>query len=294
MKGKRMISYKTVVGAFCATLLTFSTANAQDPLKLHIASQPNSIMFRLSVIVAEELNQRGWNVDLKSLSNCALTKSTYETTNEPIMTFIGNEWHILPSDPCYMEVTPLKEIVSVPLTAPYFMCVRKDSNLTADDILSGKKDLSFAITPDPLLKMVFDSLKTSVKTDRYKPIVYKNSGFAVNAFIAEEIDVYIGTAGKEVMKNHNAKCFFNTGLTDLENTKSLAKVLKTNINLQLIPYYIAKNLSEEKMNKLRNDMKEITSSEKWIKTSFRYHNLQFTNLEEARNFILEAIKNNKN
>jgi hypothetical protein len=265
---------------------------ANQPLKLHIPGSANGITFRLSSIVKDGLEQRGWTVDLKALGNCLLAKNLADTTTEPFMTYWGNDQNIDPNDKCYLPVPKPDQMVRAFAASPYYLCVREDSKISAQDILSGKDELKLTVTPDPSLNLAFKLLTKHTGATKYKAITYKNSADAVNAFVAGEVDVYMGTAGKEVMKNNKAKCFYNTGPTELEGTLPLREVLKANINLQLVSYYMGRNLSSKQMTKLRADLHEIMETSEWKAATARYKLLDLSTDEEIK-YINDSIANHR-
>lgn len=273
-----------------AASFLITTGSIAEPLKMHIPGSSNGIMFRLATIVKDGLDARGWSVDLRALGNCLLAKNMIETSTEPLITYWGNDQNIDKADRCYLPPPVADHMVQTFAASPYYLCVREDSPLTAQDIISGKKELSFTVTPDPSNKLTVELLSRYTKT-KHKAITYKNSTDAVNAFIAGEVDVYNGTAGKEIIRNNKAKCYYNTSKAELDGTVPLGKALKADINLELVLYYIAKNLSPEKMNKLRADLKEITKTQEWIAATTRYKIPNFDSIEEQIKYIKESIAN---
>lgn len=261
-----------------------SAALADKSIKFHIPQGPAGGGFLISQIYVNGLKERGWNVDFKVLNNCALVKSIIEQkSTEPFVTLLENHFSIDKNDKCYIPLTTETNFVQLIAATPDYICVDKNSTITADDIKFGKKPLIWNAFPDVSNQKIMQKIKTLFPS--YKTVTYTNSAGAKAALVAGEIDVYIGSHGVAMMNEGQAKCFFNTGTNTINGTVPFGQ----DINKELIFYTIAQGLSNKEIIELRKDFREISDSKNWKEFAVRYNTPEIKSLNESLKYIQKSI-----
>lgn len=205
-----------------AAVLGSTPALAKD-LQIYIGTKSSGRTAANSAIMAEELKQRGYNVDYKLLGNCGAVKELLQKgSDKTLVTFWGND--LQASETCKLPLSR-EQFVEIAWSNPYSVCVRKT-------------DKNWTWQPGSVYKIATNPVDSDIKVlallgkklgVEFQPVQYKNSGAIKKAFLSGEVDVFYAAIGPEMVRDNRAVCHYTTAGAGFLGAKSLQAELGSNI-----------------------------------------------------------------
>jgi tripartite-type tricarboxylate transporter receptor subunit TctC len=254
-EGNKMIKNLFRTTALLGAILS-TTAFAQD-MSIVIPQAPGGGGHILTNMLRTGLNAKGYNVaEVRALNNCALAKKQWDEATGPILTMWDSPYNNVKTPECNMPMTP-DTFIMVGIDLPAAFCSIK--NISLEDYMKDKKNYTVGVQRHVPHKTLFAHIEKEVG-NKHTLLNYKNASDVQAALKSGEIDfAFIGQVWSERV---GAKCLWSTASMPLENIKLLKEVWPSNPIAEgsNLGWYLAKNLNQQQIDKLRLDIREIYKS----------------------------------
>jgi hypothetical protein len=250
MKNLKKLSLLLLINFF----LIVNIAKA-GTIKVHIPTTTGGNPANMAKLVIDELKNKGWQFDVKYTGNYQLSLAEYTEATQPFILLWGTFVSSDKKDSVYLKAADDSNLVGFLYTSPNFLCTAKDLSIEEFYI----KKYKVGTVMDKLDVQFLDNFTNHIN-NKHINVLYRNSGDIEIAVASGEIDFFFSTRGAKLMSEKKAKCFFQTGNTEqfgIPSFKSKFPKLENN-TLIIGAYLVAKNFPREKLEKLRNDIAEVT------------------------------------
>lgn len=277
MKIKNMLS---VLFLICLTTAAFSV-NAKN-LTILVAASEGGTTAGTSKIIAEELQQREYNVDLNIAGSCTNVERLLKKTNESVLVVWANAFHS-PNQPCNIPTPTIHTVMNVFFYSPAYFCINPD-------IENGLN------TNETLMLGINEEMPSSVqdKITKYNPniklVPYVNSGAIGTALVSGEIKGTITDQGLFFESNGLVKCTHVAHEQQINGVKPLSEATgNENINYSFVAYSFTKNMSPDERENLHDEISAIYNQNNKLRELYENKGLaidiQISSLKEQLNFI---------
>jgi hypothetical protein len=256
MKNLKKLSLLLLINFF----LIVNIAKAET-IKFHVPTNPSGNYAQLAKLASEALAEKGWKLDLKNTHNPQLSSDTFKETKEPFILLWSIEAAGSKQDSIYLKPADETNLIGMFHTSSPFLCaVKKD--LTIEDFL--KKKYKVGLVTDKATEKWINDFTNHIGNKQHIFVPYKGSGDLEIGVNSGEIDFIIGTRGPKLMQENKAKCFYQTGHTEVLGIPAIKSKFPKLENSTLIfgAYLIAKNIPKEQLEKLRKDFVEVKKNHK--------------------------------
>lgn len=253
-----------------ASLLIGSIVSANSQA-LHLTYAPGGTAFTVMSFLKEDLDKKGYNIDLKSLGNCALTKHAWETTKDKFITMYDDDLNSKKNTACNLNVKDT-EFVKVFYQAYLYFCSVPGKDVNLWNTKGSKFTVGYGgnMPVKSLLKYLNEKNGTDAKA-----VTYKNSGALATGIAAKEIDYAFSHAGPSKIIAEGGKCYWGTAPENISSNgiPNIKKIYPDTPfgELSINMWIIAKNFTPEEIKKLRADV-----------TDFMRNNEQYKKLLASR------------
>lgn len=225
--------------------------------------KPGSNLLTVTNMLLEELPKRGWKVDIKYTQNCALSRLIYEQSEKPIMVIWGSDRLADETNACALPLVE-KEFIHVAYAHSDFMCTARKDITSINDLRDPARPIKIGIRKDALAQVIANDMINKARFN-IVPIKYENSGALNKALAAGEVDVIFNSAGPRLVKENKAHCLFVTNDTPVVGARPMKEIADgfERANLKYIFFLMAKGLSPELQELLRQDISNIVAGEKY-------------------------------
>lgn len=256
MKNINKISLSMLISFF----LIVNIAKAKT-IKFHIPTNPSGNYTQLAKLASEALAEKGWQFDLKNTHNLQLSSDFFKETKEPFILSWSIEVAGSKQDSIYLKPADETNLIGMFHTSSPFLCAIK-TDLTMDDFLKKKHKVGYSV--DKATERWINDFTNHIGNKQHIFVPYKGSGDLEIGVTSGEIDFIISSRGSKLMQENKAKCFYQTGHTEVLGIPTIKSKFPKMENNTLIfgPYLLAKNISKEKLEKLRNDFVEVKKNYK--------------------------------
>ena len=256
------MNFNRLITVGIMTLALLGNSVAQE-IPMHIYPGPGGTSAGMSQILAEGLNKRGYKIDFRALNNCSLSKSTWDTSTGPVITYRDTMINTNIQPDCDVQTTK-DNFVLYANSNPIYFCNSKANGKTWEDfikpgsthIIGGTNNL-----PENALVESFNK-EFGIKA---KLLQFRVTSELAASAKAGELDFIISN-GPWVELQLGAKCFWITGHNQVPGY-ALGKDIMPNNQLMLSTsglWFIAKGFTPEQMDKLRKDAADIWREDAWV------------------------------
>jgi hypothetical protein len=251
---------KIILSILIIFFLIVSIAKAET-IKFHIPTSPSSNSAQLAKFASEALAEKGWQFDLKNTHNLQYSSNFFKETKKPFIMVWSIEAAGSKQDSIYLKPADETNLIGMFHISSPFLCAIKP-NLTMDDFLKKKYKVGYSV--DRASERWINDFSNHIGNKQLMFLPYKGSGDLEIAVNSGEIDFIISSRGSKLMKENKAKCFYQTGNTEVLGIPTIKSKFPKLENNTLIfgPYLLAKNIPVEKLEKLRNDFVEVKKNYK--------------------------------
>ena len=256
MKNLKKISLLVLINFFL--LVNISKA---ESIKFHVPTNASGSYAQLAKLSSEYLTEKGWQFDLKYTGNLQLSSNFFKETREPFIMLWEIEAAGSKQDSIYLKPADETNLIGMLHNSSPFLCaVKKD--ITMEDFLIKKYKVGHV--PDKATQKWINDFTDHIGNKQHMFVPYKGSGDLEIGVTSGEIDFIISTRGAKLMQEKKAKCFYQTGNTEILGIPTIKSNFPKLENNTLIfgAYLIAKNISKEKLEKLRKDFAEVKKNHK--------------------------------
>lgn len=243
------------------SFLIISNVARAETIKLHVPTSPTGNYAQLAKLASEALAEKGWEFDLKNTHNLQLSSNFFKETKEPFIMVWLIEAAGSKQDTFYLNPADETNLIGMFHTSSPFLCAIK-TDLTMDDFL--KKKYKVGLVADKATEKWINDFTSHIGNKQHVFVPYKGSGDLEIGVNSGEIDFIIGSRGLKLMQENKAKCFYQTGNTEVLGIPAIKSKFPKLENNTLIfgAYLVAKNIPKEKLEKLRKDFVEVKKNYK--------------------------------
>jgi hypothetical protein len=283
---------KQLLLLFVVSLPMLSQAsNAGLKVTIDLPSKSGGTYQSMGKMLADGLEDLGYDVDLVLSGNCATTVRNMQQQDRPLLTFWGNRLHLQDNQECAMPEPNDIAFVGLLTNSPEYLCSVGPAESAQDFFqLTGKVTLSVQPFPWQTDKMtVF--LKTNSKAE-VRTAIYRNTGAQKTAAVARETDFMIGTSGLKLQENGLVSCQYNTGNRVVENTRPLSSAIPGAMQSWMTQYARAQNFTPAQLATLREDFRKIVQRDDWQKfmSGLRFDTMQDRGVSQQLEFVIKSIQ----
>jgi len=256
MKNLKKFSLLLLINLF----LIVNIAKAET-IKFHVANSPTSNYTQMAKLATDALAEKGWKLDYKNTANLQLSSDFFKETKEPFILSWFSEAAGTKKDSFYLKPADETNLIGMFHTGSLFLCaIKKD--LTMDDFLNKKYKVGYSV--DMATEKWINDFTSHIGNKQHTFVPYKGGSNLEIGVNSGEIDFIIASRGPKLMEENKAKCFYQTGNTEfvgIPTIKSKFPKLENN-TLIISAYLMAKNIPQDKLEKLRKDFVEVKKTHK--------------------------------
>lgn len=241
-------------------VLTGHTMARAESLQIHGPFSSTGTYQAMLRLIADGLEKKGWNLDVKITGNAKLSREVFETTKSPFLLAWGTENNSSKTDPHYLKPPGEHNLVGFSHRAPgYFCSFNKD--ISESDFTTRK--LKIGIVNDKATVNWLNSWMHAIG-HQHQLVSYRGSGDVEIGASSGEVDVLLSSRGAQLLTNGTVKCFFNTGQQTMMGVPSLQSKFPAfkDSTIGFGFYIISKNLSAQQLDKLRKDFVDVKKNYK--------------------------------
>lgn len=246
------------------TLLFITTVSVSKEIEITVPFSTGGHFSTLVPATAKALNSKGWKTNVKFVEKCGVAKESFVNSNNPVLTVWATNWISDKNHTCYIDVTD-KNFVDIYMQSPNFLCgPRNKPDWKFVKSSTYTVAVTNSITQEERNAIAKYGEQQGVK---FKIIVYTNTGNVKTAYYANEVDMIFSSIGLEQKNTNMSKCVVNSSDTTIDNIPSLWKETGLPLSIVWAGFLISnfKGLSDQEINKLRNDIRDIIESDPDIK-----------------------------
>lgn len=243
-----------------ALVFAFSASALSADYDLLVPSKEGGGIFKFSNVFNKQLNEQGFNSEIKVKGNCVNAMADLRRTDRPsIMVYVTGPTGISLRKGCNLEnEQEFDKVYSGYLLAIVEGVCTLDQSITVDSIRSGKEyTVGTQLNRISNADQVFDALRVNKKY-----VTYENSGKVVQGLIGKDVDlVYTNIKDSKKITAAGGKCLFMANSESFKGLPSVNTFLDKPLDIKANYYWVlSKNLSDSQKQKLTTMIEELRNS----------------------------------
>ena len=186
----KKITTKIVVSIVLLLATMSSSFSFEKKLSLYVGSSSGGQLAAFQTIISKELENRGWKMDFKIISNCGQVNNMLNTMDTPLLAGWFPAYNTSEDNKCFHQPT-MDNFLGVYLSTPRLVC--GPVGQPNFKIVKGKK-YNIGVNKGQGHGPILNDLGKEIGVT-FKVIEYKNSGFIKRAMQAKEIEMFYTTGG---------------------------------------------------------------------------------------------------
>ena len=281
----KKITTKIVVSIVLLLATMSSSFSFEKKLSLYVGSSSGGQLAAFQTIISKELENRGWKMDFKIISNCGQVNNMLNTMDTPLLAGWFPAYNTSEDNKCFHQPT-MANFLGVYLSTPRLVC--GPVGQPNFKIVKGKK-YNIGVNKGQGHGPILNDLGKEIGVT-FKVIEYKNSGFIKRAMQAKEIEMFYTTGGLFEHETRKQKCFYGTlleeraGITPLKDLLSKPYVYTNGTGYFVSNKALYKNKALKKA--LEKDINEIIALDSY-KESLKFGGAFIPDIpkQEQLNFV---------
>ena len=243
----------TLILATIAIMLSTvaSSFSFEKKLSLYVGSSSGGQLAAFQTIISKELENRGWDMDFKIISNCGQVNEMLKTMDKPLLAGWFPAYNTSEDNKCFNQPT-MKNFLGIYLSSPRLVC--GPMGKPEFKIVKGNT-YAIGVNRGQSHEIILTDLAKEIGIT-FKVIEYKNSGFIKRAMQAKEIDMWYTTGGLLEHQNGTQKCFYGTLLEEKDRIIPLSDLLSKPYVYTLGTGYFISNEALYKNKALKKELEK--------------------------------------
>jgi len=243
----------TLILATIAIMLSTvaSSFSFEKKLSLYVGSSSGGQLAAFQTIISKELENRGWDMDFKIISNCGQVNEMLKTMDKPLLAGWFPAYNTSEDNKCFNQPT-MKNFLGIYLSSPRLVC--GPMGKPEFKIVKGNT-YAIGVNRGQSHEIILTDLGKEIGVT-FKVIEYKNSGFIKRAMQAKEIEMWYTAGGLLEHQNGTQKCFYGTLLEEKDRIIPLSDLLSKPYVYTLGTGYFISNEALYKNKALKKELEK--------------------------------------